>query len=142
MRLVTYAAVVCLGLTGPVLAQDKADIQKLQDQFSEAFNAGNAAALTDMYAQDAWVLPPGAEMMQGHDKIRDFWEKDVQQAGDLKITVIDVKPLGENAVRAIATVTGKTKGDQPQDFTIKNVTIFEKAGDDWKIESDIWNMNQ
>src|SRR5258708_16433475 len=59
MRRITMLA-VCLGLfAGPALAQSKAAIQKLEDQWGAAFNKGDAAAVAAMYAEDAYVLPAG-----------------------------------------------------------------------------------
>ena len=55
--------VACLMLlAGPAAAQSKTNIQKLDDQWSEAFNKGDARAVAAMYTQDAYMLPPGAEM--------------------------------------------------------------------------------
>lgn len=55
--------VACLMLlAGPAAAQSKPNIQKLDDQWSEAFNKGDARAVAAMYTQDAYMLPPGAEM--------------------------------------------------------------------------------
>src|SRR5215472_5226974 len=57
------ALVACLVLiSGPAAAQSKAVIQKADDKWAEAFNKGDAAALAEMYTEDAYMLPPGAEM--------------------------------------------------------------------------------
>ena len=119
-----------------------AAIQQVNDRFAEAFNSGDMAAVAAMYTEDAFVLPPGAEMTQGRDKIQALWQGAAEQMSDLKLTATDVKPLGDSAAREIGTATAKTKGDQPQDMTEKYVVIWEKVGDEWKIATDIWNTNQ
>ena len=56
MRRIAILA-VCFGLfAAPALAQSKAAIQKLEDQWGAAFNKGDAAAVAAMYAEDAYVL--------------------------------------------------------------------------------------
>ena len=142
MRRMMLAAALVLAVSTPVPAQDKAAIQQLSDRFAEAFNTGDIDAVAAMYTEDAVVLPPGAEIIQGRDKIQALWQGATEQMSDLKLTATDVKPLGDSAVREIGTATAKTNGEQPQDMTIKYVVIWEKVGDEWKIATDIWNMNQ
>ena len=54
-------AVVAAGLlaaASPAMAQSKATIQKLDDQWAAAFNKGDAAAVAAMYTSDAYVVGP------------------------------------------------------------------------------------
>ena len=98
------ALVACLILVaGPAAAQSKAVIQEADDKWAETFNKGDAAALAAMYTEDAYMLPPGAEMMKGRRAIAAFWGQQMQQIGDVKCTALDVKPLGRNAAREIGT---------------------------------------
>jgi uncharacterized protein (TIGR02246 family) len=127
---------------GPAAAQSKATIQKAGDKWAEAFNKGDAAALASMYSQDAYVLPPGAEMMKGRSAIETFWRQQMQQAGDFKCTTLDVKPLGSKAAREIGTCSFKTKGQRPQEGALKYAIVWEKEGAKWKLLQDIWNTNK
>ena len=69
MRRIAILA-ICLGLfAGPALAQSKAAIQKLEDQWGAAFNKGDAAAVAAMYTEDAHVLPAGDAMVKGRAAI-------------------------------------------------------------------------
>jgi uncharacterized protein (TIGR02246 family) len=140
---------VCLGLAAglglfasPALAQSKAAIQKLGDQWAAAFNKGDAAAVAAMYTKDAYVLPAGGEMVQGRAAIEALWKKDMEQLGDGKCTTLDVKPLGASAAREIGTCTFKTKSQPPQDVDIKYAVVWQKEGGRWKLLQDIWNMNK
>ncbi len=135
--------VACLMLVaGPAAAQSKAAIQKLDDKWAEDFNKGDAAAVAAMYTQDAYVLPPGAEMMNGRSAIEGFWRQQMQQIGDVKCTPIDVKPLGRNAAREIGTCSFKTKAQPPQDGALKYAVVWEKEGGQWRLLQDIWNTNK
>jgi uncharacterized protein (TIGR02246 family) len=96
-RLVLAAAVMIM-LAGPALAQSKA-IQKLNDEWAAAFNKGDAGAAAVLYTADAYVLPPGAPMVKGRADIQKFWAGAMQHHGDIKLTTLDVKPLGPDAAR-------------------------------------------
>jgi uncharacterized protein (TIGR02246 family) len=133
----------CLILgAAPAAAQDKATIEKLNDAWTAAFNKGDAAAVAAMYTEDAYVLPPGAEMVKGHTAIEAFWRQAAQQMGDAKLTTLDVLPLGRAAAREIGTVTLKTKSQPPQEIVGKYAVVWRKVGGKWKLATDIWNTNK
>jgi uncharacterized protein (TIGR02246 family) len=138
----TLVAVALLFVAAPAMAQSKAMIQKLEDAWSAAFNKGDSNALAAMYTEDAYVLPAGADMVHGRDKIAAFYAQAAQQLGDAKVTTVDVLRLGRSAAREIGTVTLKTKGDQPQEMTGKYAVVWRKVDGQWMIETDIWNMNK
>jgi uncharacterized protein (TIGR02246 family) len=126
----------------PVLAQDKAAIEKLNEAWTAAFNKGDAAAVAAMYTEDASVLPPGGEMVKGRAGIEAFWRQAAQQMSDAKLTTVDVLPLGPGAAREIGTVTLKTKNQPSQQIAGKYVVVWLKVGADWKLATDIWNSNK
>jgi uncharacterized protein (TIGR02246 family) len=137
------AIIGCLALgAGPAFGQTKAGIQKLNDAWTAAFNSSDSATIAAMYAEDAYVLPPGADIVKGRAAIEAFWKQAVQQLGDAKLTTIDVLPLGRAAAREIGVVTLKTKTQPPQEIIGKYVVVWRKIGRDWKLSTDIWNMNK
>ena len=128
-------------VSAPALAQDKADIQQMQDKLAEALNKGDAAAAAEIYAEDAHLLPPGAEMIQGRENIQKYWQAAMEGVQDVKLTAEDVEALSDEAVREIGSFSLKTKGEQAQEVIGKYVIIWEKDGDEWQAKTDIWNMN-
>jgi uncharacterized protein (TIGR02246 family) len=136
------AVAVALIFATPAMAQSKAAIQKLEDQWAAAFNKGDGNAVAALYTEDAYVLPAGADMVHGRDKIAAFYSQAVQRLGDAKVTTTDVLKLGRSAAREIGTVTLKTKGDQPQEMTGKYAAVWRKVDGQWMLETDIWNMNK
>ena len=76
-------------------------IRALEAEFQRNANAGDAAALTEaFYADDAQLLPPNAQQVNGKSAIRDFWkaflavgvsevvlESNVSSSGDLAYSV-------------------------------------------------------
>jgi uncharacterized protein (TIGR02246 family) len=129
-------------IAAPALAQDKSTIEKLNDAWTAAFNKGDAVAVAALYTEDAYVLPPGSDMVKGHAAIEAFWRQAAQQMGDAKLTTIDVLPLGRTAAREIGTVTLKTKSQPAQEITGKYAVVWRKVGGKWKLATDIWNTNK
>jgi uncharacterized protein (TIGR02246 family) len=129
-------------LATPALAQSKADIQKLNDQWIAAFNKGDAAAVAAMYTQDATVLPAGAPMVKGRPAIEAMWLQQAQQLQAVKIETTDVKPLGGNAARELGTAILRTKSQPPQDHVVKYAVVWQKEGGRWKLLLDMWNSDK
>jgi uncharacterized protein (TIGR02246 family) len=133
---------VTLIFAAPALAQGKAAIQKLEDQWGAAFNKGDAAAVAAMYADDAYVLPAGSPMVHGPEAIKDFWGKAMEQLADVKCSTQDVKPLGRSAALEIGTCTVKTKAATPADGALKYAVVWKKADGQWKLLQDMWNFDK
>jgi len=128
------AAAVMIMLTGPALAQSKEAIQKLNDEWAAAFNKGDAGAVAAaLYTADAYVLPPGAPMVEGRADIQKFWAGAIQHLGDIKLTTLDVKPLGPDAAREIGTAIFRTKGAKPQDEALKYAVVWQREDGQWKL---------
>src|SRR5262249_47420993 len=97
MRRIAMLA-ICFGLlAAPAVAQTKAQIQQLNDQWMAAFNKGDATAVAAMYTTDAYVLPDKGAMIQGRPAIEAMWKQQMAGASVAKIITLDVKPLGANA---------------------------------------------
>ena len=140
--IVSIALLGCLAVVQPAAANDKATIQRLDDEFAVAFNRGDYVAVANMYTEDATVLPPGSEMVKGRPAIQAFWAKAGESLTDAKLTVVEVTPLGDSAAREIGTFSLKTKSTPSTELTGKFVVIWQKVGSEWKLATDIWNANK
>jgi len=125
----------------PAMAQ-RAEIEAANAKWIELFNKGDFAGIGSLYADDATALPPGSAMVRGSTAIGAMWKAVSEEVEDPKLVTLDVKPLGPSAAREIGTFKLKTKGPTPKDVTGKYVVVWEKAGDDWKLATDIWNDGQ
>ena len=142
MRGIQAAVLGFVSMTSAAFGQDKATIDKLNESFMAAFQKGDTAAIGQMYAEDAYLLPSGGEMVKGRAAIQAFWTKAAEGISDFKLTTVDVKPLGNDAAREIGTFTLKTKGQPPQEVAGKYVVVWQKVGGDWKLATDIWNTDR
>ena len=138
MRRTALVIAFVVGLIVPASAQ-KAEIEAVNAKWIEFFNKGDFAGVASLYANDATAFPPGSAMVQGGAAIGAMWKSMAEKVGDPKLTTLDVKPLGPSAAREIGTFSLKTKGPTPQEVTGKYVVVWEKVGNDWKLEADIWN---
>src|SRR4051812_2985523 len=109
MRTVGIATVfVLLGTTAQ--GQDKSTIERLNETFATAFTRGDMAAVAGMYSEDAYLLPPGEEIVKGRAAIQSFWTKAAEGIADFKLTTVDVKPIGSDAAREVGSFLLKTRG--------------------------------
>jgi uncharacterized protein (TIGR02246 family) len=142
IRVAALVLCVCLIFAGSAVAQTAATIQKLNDKWADAFNRGDAAAVAAMYADNAYLLPPGHDIVHGGNAIEAFWKAAAQQVGNAKLVTLDVLPLGPRAAREIGTVTLETKSQPPQQIVGKYAVVWRKAGGRWLLATDIWNTNK
>ena len=138
MYRIVLTLMLMAGFVVPGFAQ-KAEIDAVNAQWVEFFNKGDFAGVASLYTEDATAFPPGSAMVKGRAAIGAMWKNLAEQAGDPKITTLEVKPLGSSAAREIGTFSLKTKGQNPQELTGKYVVVWEKVGADWKLAADIWN---
>jgi uncharacterized protein (TIGR02246 family) len=138
MRRMALVLAFVVGLIAPSFAQ-KAEIEAANSKWIEFFNKGDFTAIASLYTDDATAFPPGSAMVKGRAAIGAMWKRMAEQVSDPKLITLDVKPLGPSAAREIGTFNLKTKGPTPQEVTGKYVVVWEKIGNEWKLESDIWN---
>src|ERR1700738_4205832 len=129
------------GLIAPAFAQ-RAEIEAVNAKWIDLFNKGDFAGVASLYTDDATAFPPGSAMVKGRAAIEAMWKSIAEQAGDPKVTTLDVKPLGASAAREIGTFSLTTKDAKRQVVSGKYVVVWEKVGSDWKLAADIWNEGQ
>jgi uncharacterized protein (TIGR02246 family) len=137
------AALICFLVTTPAaLAQDKTTIEGLNQRFTAAFASGDFATVAAMYTEDAYLLPPGIEMIKGRAGIQSFWTRASEGIRDLELTTVDVKPLGAEAACEVGTFKLKIKGAESQEIIGKYVVVWQRVGSDWKLATDMWNTSK
>ena len=142
MRTLALLTTILIALSAPAPAQDNATVQKLADQFAETITRNAGTGVGDLYTEDAILVPPHADIRMGRRDIQAFWTQQAKRIEALSITVLDVKPLGPEAARAVVRSELTTKGPQPQFLTGRNVVVLQKVGPDWKLATHIWNYSQ
>ena len=126
----------------------EADLQAINDlrqEYSAAYNAGDAAALTGLFATDAVLLPPDAAILTGQEAIRSLYEVTFAQfTGEHSTTSQELEVAGDWAFgQGTYTVklTPKEGGETIQDEGKYIVICQRQADGSWKLARLIWNTN-
>ena len=119
-------------------------IEKVIAAFEKAANAKDAAAIANMYTEDATLLAPGSPPIKGRKNIQQFWQGFLNAgASDAKLKVEEVVSLGDTAYEI-----GGFEADMPnpQGGTARSqgkyVVIWKRQPDGGvKLHVDIFNSN-
>ncbi|MEJ2313110.1 MAG: SgcJ/EcaC family oxidoreductase [Gemmatimonadales bacterium] len=134
-----------LAFPAAVLGQEggaQAAIEAGAVAWAEAWNAGDAAALAAMYADEAVVMAPGAEAMQGQEAILGGFGAALDMSGgsQMAITPDEIIPVGDD--HAIETGTFvETGADGSHKDHGKYLAVWANVDGSWKIVRDIWNSS-
>jgi uncharacterized protein (TIGR02246 family) len=123
----------------------RSKIEETNAEFGAAASRGDTAAVADLYADDAVLLPPNAEMFRGKRAIKGFLDGLVAQIGipQLTLQTMQVDEIGDTACE-VGQYTMKLQppGGEPVTDIGKYVVVWKRQSDDsWKLAVDIWNTN-
>jgi ketosteroid isomerase-like protein len=119
----------------------KAEMQKVNELFGEVVVKGrNFAALDQVYTRLARILPPGADLIEGRENIRDFWQAAVagMNVQDAKLVSVNAHLAGDSIVEVGRAQLFLPEG---QSAEVKYVVEWKQEDGAWKWHTDIWNMN-
>ena len=148
MRRIIFATVIIaacftFAYSQPASAARKA-IEANLKIFVEEFNKGNAAAVAQLYAVDAKLLPPNDKIVEGRANIEKFWAGATGAGLRLtSLTPTTITPAGNLLVE-----TGKYVSTMPGagGATItdegKYIVVWRREGRNWKIIRDIFNSDK
>jgi uncharacterized protein (TIGR02246 family) len=120
-------------------------IEAANDKFGEAVRKGDGAALAALYADDARLLPPNGEMLQGTTDIKAFWTGALQMGiRDANLTTLEVIGMGELACEiGKYDLTIKPEGQGTIEDMGKYVVMWKRSSNGaWKLYVDIWNTSK
>jgi ketosteroid isomerase-like protein len=114
------------------------EIEAASKGFVEALSKGDAAKIADMYVEGARVLPPNSPMVQGRQRIQEFWQGFINTGAKLSLSTSDVEAQGNVAIEVgtYELISPDSKRD-----TGKFVVVWRRHKKDWKLAIDIWNSD-
>ena len=84
------------------LAQERQSIAEANIKFGEVFRSGDAAALANLYTEDAWLMSQTGEMFKGREGIATFWAGAFQMGmKEVVLTTVDVMRMDEKGEKAV-----------------------------------------
>ncbi|MGB6340532.1 MAG: SgcJ/EcaC family oxidoreductase [Candidatus Aminicenantaceae bacterium] len=126
------------------VAQVRQSIEKANVRFGEAARSGDAAVLASLYTEDARILPPNSEMIQGREGIEAFWGGGFQMGiKDIVLTTVEVLGMGDMVCEiGNAQVSIQSEGMDAIEDMAKYLVVWKKGVDGtWKLHVDIWNTS-
>lgn len=126
------------------LAQVRQAIEEANIKFGEAARAGDAATLVSLYTEDARLLPPNSEMIQGREGVEAFWAGGFQMGiKDIVLTTVDVMGMGDTVCEiGKAQISIQPEGMEAMEDSVKFLVVWKKDDDGmWKLHVDIWNSS-
>ncbi len=141
----SYSTASAPAVQNPAANSPEALIDALRDQFNSAYNAGDAAALAALFAEDAVLMPPGAPAVVGRSAIQARYA-----AQFAKLQSIFALNPGEIRVSGnLAWLRGDylrvdtaLAGGPSTTITGMYLMTFRRQTSDWKITTDSWNTTQ
>lgn len=141
-RLLGFLAVAGLaGCSGQVASEPAARraIEAAMTRYVSASNRGDVDALMELYAEDAVLLPPDHEPIEGREAIGEFWREGTDQG--LEVTTLHVDTDGKLAY-IVGTYKLPATEDEPADSGKYVMCMKRQADGSWKLTADIWNTSE
>jgi uncharacterized protein (TIGR02246 family) len=137
MRLAGFLVLSLALLAAPVARADlKADIEKQNAAFRDAFLKGNAVDLAALYTKEAQVIPPGGPIAAGREAIAAFWKGAMAGIKDVNLATTTVESDDDLAVEdGVVTLTAADGSKS----TARYVVVWKHEDDKWRLHRDIWN---
>lgn len=125
-------------------SKEEAAIRAITQAWVKAYNAGDAKAISGLYAEQAVLLPPGAPASKGNAAINTYFAKDTAESAKAGVTFsIDPKSdvgISGDVAWESGTYAVKTKSGASVEVG-KFLTVYKKSGGKWHIIRDIWNSD-
>ena len=109
-------------------------------QFQKSFNQGDVEGLASLYLEDAKILPPNMDLIEGKDTIQTFW----QGALDMGIKSYTAEMIEVESSGNLGFLVGKYTvfGNENQVINKgKVLTVLKNIDGKWKIYRDMFNSN-
>ena len=126
------------------MAQVRQAIEAANTKFGEAVRAGDAATLASYYTEDARLLPPNSEMIEGRASVEAYWAGGFQMGiKDVVLTTVDVMGMGDLVCEiGTAKISVQPEGMDALEDMAKYLVIWKKGDDGmWRLHVDIWNSS-
>jgi uncharacterized protein (TIGR02246 family) len=120
------------------------DLRRISAQWDRLYNAGDAAALAALYADDAVSMPPGSPILRGRQALQaDFQTFFTVNTARHETTIDQIIRDGDLAIeRAHYRLTFKPKSGGPEVVeTGRHLECRKKINGTWQIVVEIWNLD-
>lgn len=116
-------------------------VQGLADRWAQAYNRHDAAALAELYTEDARLMMHGSPTIAGRDRIAAFWAEDFGEGNPLTVLTVTHSVDGADLI----LVHGNYRVISRDDGQLLGLGRFahlwtRDGGRDWRLDRDLWNQ--
>jgi len=117
----------------------KTEIEALNAEFKKLIEKNDLASIIDMYADDATIVVPGGEKIQGRKAIADYW----YALGNIKSISSEVQSIGGNTkvVYELGKWTIVTNNKGVEKTTTSDVVLVWKRMQDYSYKIQLNSLN-
>lgn len=118
-----------------------AAIEAANEAYVNAYNAGDAAGVAAVYAEDATVMPPNAEPAVSRDAIEATMQAGLDAAPgfSLALETTSLEVTGDVAVELGRYVVTDPEGGHADHGSF--IAYWKRVDGGWKMAADIWNSS-
>lgn len=108
--------------------------------FMKAFEERNPDEMAMLYTEDAQLLPPNSEPIQGREGIKGFWDAVIKKGiAAIVLTSAEVVDLGQWANEMGVYALYADNGEEIDHG--KYMVLWRRSAGQWHLHRDIWNSN-
>jgi len=109
--------------------------------FAESAVRHDLDGIMSVFAVDAIIMPPDAEMVKGRDAIRRHWKGALDGGlSGLKINPTNIQVIGDVAIEiGHATISMASAGAAATGTKVKYIEIWKKVRGHWRVYRGSWN---
>lgn len=128
----------CAKSTRPGDPGSRQAIEAAVRRYVAASNLGDAEALAALYTEDAVLLPPDHEPVEGREAIGAFWRQGTDEG--LEVTTLTVEVDGDLGY-SVGRYHLPSTDAEPADSGKYVMCLKRQRDGSWKLAADIWNRS-
>jgi len=123
-------------------SDDLAGIRAVEQAWEDAAGANDWEALGEVYTEDATLMPPNHDPVEGRAAIQEFFGT-FPPITDVQLEIVEIDGTGDTAyVRGRYTITMAPEGAEPITDSGKYLEVRRKQADGrWLFTHDLWNSD-
>ena len=128
----------CAPAPSQSITDDRRAVEATVNRYVEATNSGDAEALAQLYEDDAVLLPPDHQPVEGRGAIGEFWRQGTDEG--LEVTTLRLDVDGGIGY-LVAQYTLPETDEEPADSGKTVMCLKRQQDGSWKVTADIWNSS-
>jgi uncharacterized protein (TIGR02246 family) len=120
------------------ITDDRRAVEATVSRYVQATNSGDAEALAQLYEDDAVLLPPDHQPVEGRAAIGEFWRQGTDEG--LEVTTLRLDVDGGIGY-LVAQYTLPETDEEPADSGKTVMCLKRQRDGSWKVTADIWNSS-